>query len=420
VSRADARRPLDGVVVLELGQILAGPFAGQLLAAFGAEVIKVEPPDGGDPIRGWRGLDPDDGTSLWWRSLGRSKRAVAIDLAVPRGQSLVRRLARQADVLIENFKPGTLERWGLGPEILCTENPALVFARISGFGQSGPYSKRPGYASVCEAFGGLRHLTGAPGEVPVRSNVSLGDSLAGLNAALGILLALRARDRDPERRGQVIDVAIFESVFGVLESTVPEFDRLGVVRGPSGTTITGVVPSNAYPSADGRQVVIGANNTANYRRLMRAAGRADLADDPELATNPGRVARQAEIDAAVAAWTRTLPADEVVRRLEAASVPASTIFTVADMDADPHYAARELFERLPVGEREVAFPAVGPKLDRTPARSAWAGRDLGADTREVLRARLGLGDLEIDALARDGVVAAEGAARTGRRKGAAS
>jgi crotonobetainyl-CoA:carnitine CoA-transferase CaiB-like acyl-CoA transferase len=404
-ERAGSRRPLDGVVVLELGQILAGPYAGQLLAAFGAEVIKVEPPDGGDPIRTWRGLDPDDGTSLWWRSLGRNKRAVAIDLAVPRGQSLVRRLARQADVLIENFKPGTLEQWGLGPEILCTENPALVFARISGFGQTGPYSRRPGYASVCEAFGGLRHLTGTPGEVPVRSNVSLGDSLAGLQAALGILLALRARERDPEGRGQVVDVAIFESVFGVLESTLPEFDRLGQVRGPSGTTITGVVPSNAYPSADGRQVVIGANNTANYRRLMRAAGRADLADDPALAANPGRVARQAEIDAALAAWSATLAADEIVRRLEAASVPASTIYTVADMMADPHYVARELFERLPVGEREIAFPTVGPKLERTPARDEWAGRELGTDTRQILRTRLGLADSEIDALAREGVVA---------------
>lgn len=397
--------PLAGVVVLELGQILAGPYAGQLLAAFGAEVIKVEPPEGGDPIRGWRGLDPEDGTSLWWRSLGRNKETVAIDLADPRGQSLVRRLARQADVVIENFKPGTLERWGLGPEILTTENPSLVFARISGFGQTGPYSRRPGYASVCEAFGGLRHLTGTPGEVPVRPNLSLGDSLAGLEAALGILLALRARDHDPHRRGQVIDVAIFEAVFSVLESTLPELDRLGVVRGPSGTTITGIVPSNAYPTADGRQVVIGANNSANYRRLMRVAGRDDLADDPALATNPGRVERREEIDAALAAWTQTLAADEIVRRLEAASVPASTIYTVADMASDPHYVARGLFERLPVGDHSVAFPAVGPKLERTPARSAWAGRELGADTRRVLSERLRLGAREIDELVAAGVVA---------------
>ncbi len=401
---AESRRPLDGVRVLELGQILAGPFAGQILAAFGAEVIKVEPPAGGDPIRSWRGLDPDDGTSLWWRSLGRNKRAVAIDLGVPEGQELARRLALQADVLIENFKPGTMERWGLGPEPLRAANPALVYCRVSGFGQTGPYSSRPGYASVCEAFGGLRHLTGYPGELPVRANLSLGDSLAGLQAALGILLALRARDADPERRGQVVDVAIFEAVFSMLESVVPEFDRLGEVRGPSGTTITGVVPSNAYRANDGRPVVLGANNSANFRRLMRAIGRADLADDAELADNPGRVARQSEIEAAIEAWASTLAADEIVAQLERAAVPASTIFSVADMAADPHYAARGLFERLPVGAHEVAFPALGPKLSETPARSEWAGRELGADTRAVLQERLGLSDAELDELERAGVV----------------
>jgi crotonobetainyl-CoA:carnitine CoA-transferase CaiB-like acyl-CoA transferase len=398
-------RPLDGVVVLELGQILAGPYAGEILAAFGAEVLKVEPPAGGDPIRSWRGLDPEDGVSLWWRSLGRNKRAVAIDLGEPRGQSLVRRLARQADVLIENFKPGTLEKWGLGPEILCTENPGLVYARVSGFGQTGPYARRPGYASVCEAFGGLRHLTGMPGEVPVRSNLSLGDSLAGLWAALGILLALRARDADPARRGQMVDVAIFEAVFAMLESTVPEFDRLGAVRGPSGTTITGVVPSNAYPCADGRSVVVGANNTANFRRLMTAIGRSDLAAEASLAANPARVARQRELDDAIAAWTRTLAADEVVEHLVRASVPASTIFSVADMFADPHYRARGLFERREVNGRMLALPAMTPKLSRTPAAIEWAGRELGADTRAVLRERAGLTDGEIDALAAAGVVA---------------
>jgi crotonobetainyl-CoA:carnitine CoA-transferase CaiB-like acyl-CoA transferase len=399
-----APRPLDGVVVVELGQILAGPFAGQILAAFGAEVIHVEPPGAGDPIRRWRGLDPEDGTSLWWRALGRNKLSVAIDLAVPRGQELVRRLARQADVVIENFRPGTLERWGLGPEVLLDETPSLVLVRVSGFGQTGPYAQRPGYASVGEAFGGLRHLTGNPGERPVRPNLSLGDSLAGLQAALGALLALRARDADAERRGQVVDVAIFEAVFAMLEATVPEHDRLGAVRAPSGATITGVVPSGAYPSADGREVVIGANNTANYRRLMNAVGRADLADDPELATNPGRVARREEVDGAIAAWTRTLAAATIVERLVAAAVPASTIYTVADMAADPHYAARGLFERLPVGGRDVAFPAPGPRLSRTPARSEWAGRELGADTRAVLATRLGLGDGVIDELARAGVV----------------
>ncbi len=406
--RPAGRRPLDGLVVLELGQILAGPFAGMILAAFGAEVIKVEPPVGGDPIRGWRGLDPDDGTSLWWRSLGRDKRAVAIDLRRAEGQSLARELARGADVLIENFKPGTMERWGLGPEVLRADNPGLVYARVSGFGQTGPYAERPGYAAVCEAFGGLRHLTGIPGEPPVRANLSLGDSLAGLHAALGILLALRARDGDPERRGQVVDVAIFESVFAVLESVVPEFDRLGEVRGPSGATITGVVPSNAYPTADGREVVIGANNSANFRRLMACAGRPDLGEAPELATNPGRVARQREIDEAIATWTRTLASGEVVARLAAASVPASTAYTVADMAADPHFAARGLFERLEVGGRPLALPAVGPRLSETPARSMRAGSELGSDTRAVLEEKLGLDEAAIAALAEAGVIRTDG------------
>ena len=399
------RRPLDGLVVLELGQILAGPFAGTILGAFGAEVIKVEPP-GGDPIRGWRGLDPEDGVSLWWRSLGRDKRAVAIDLAREEGQELARGLARRADVLIENFRPGTMERWGLGPERLLADHPGLVYARISGFGQTGPYAARPGYASVCEAFGGLRHLTGTPGEPPVRANLSLGDSLAGLHAALGILLALRARDADPARRGQVVDVAIFESVFAVLESVVPEFDRLGLVRGPSGTTITGIVPSNAYPCADGREVVVGANNSANYRRLMEAVGRPDLAADPALATNPGRVERQEEIDGAIAAWTRTHAAAEVVARLERAGVPASSILDVAEIFADPHFAARGAIQRIDDGGRPLAVPAIGPRLAATPARSARAGAELGAETRAVLAERLGLGDETIDALAAAGVVVA--------------
>jgi crotonobetainyl-CoA:carnitine CoA-transferase CaiB-like acyl-CoA transferase len=395
---------MDGVIVLELGQILAGPFAGEILAAFGAEVWKVEPPEGGDPIRGWRALDPDDGTSLWWRSLGRNKKSVAIDLAAPRGQELARRLALQADVLIENFKPGTLERWGLDPEALRAANPGLVVARVSGFGQSGPYARRPGYAAVCEAFGGLRYLTGVPGAPPVRANLSLGDSLAGLEATIGVLLALRARDADPERRGQTIDVAIFESVFAVLESTVAEFARLGEVRAPSGTTISGVVPSNLYPARDGRSVVIGANNAANFTRLMRAVGRADLADDPTLAANAARVRRQGEIDGAIAAWTRTLGADEIVARLAEVSVPASTVYSVADMAADPHYTARGLFEVVAEGERSFTLPAIGPKLSETPARTDWPGRALGADTRAVLMGALGLDETEINDLAEGRVI----------------
>ena len=394
-------RPLSGLRVLELGQILAGPFAGAMLAYFGADVVKVEPPGSGDPIRSWRLLD-DDGTSLWWRSLGRNKRCVTLDLGVPEGQGLARRLAARADVLIENFRPGTMERWGLGPEQLCAENPGLIFARISGFGQTGPYAARPGYASVCEAFGGLRHLTGEPGEVPVRANLSLGDSLAGLHAVIGILLALESRRRSG--RGQVVDAAIFESVFNVLESVVPEFDRAGAVRGPSGRTVSGIVPSNAYPTADGEWVVVGANNSANFRRLMQAIGRADLAADPELELNPGRVRRQAELDEAITLWTQSQPAAVVVERLVAAAVPASTIYTVADMFADPHYRARGLFESVEAAGRALIMPAMLPRLAESPGATDWAGPELGAHNVEVYCAELGLTADELGQLRRRGVI----------------
>ena len=394
-------RPLSGLRVLELGQLLAGPFAGAMLAYFGADVVKVEPPGSGDPIRSWRLLD-DDGTSLWWRSLGRNKRCVTLDLAAAEGQALARRLAGRADVLIENFRPGTMEKWDLGPERLQTENPGLIFARISGFGQSGPYASRPGYASVCEAFGGLRHLTGQPHQVPVRANLSLGDSLAGLHAVIGILLALEARRRDG--RGQVVDAAIFESVFNVLESVVPEFDRAGVVRGPSGPTVSGIVPSNAYPTADCEWVVIGANNSANFRRLMQAIGRDDLAADPELAENPGRLRRQAEIDGAIARWTGALPAEAVVERLVAVAVPASTIYTVADMFADPHYRARGLFESVEVAGRALVLPAMAPRLSGSPGGTDWAGPELGAHNVEIFCGELGLAADELAELRRRGVL----------------
>jgi len=396
-----SERPLSGLRVLELGQILAGPFAGAMLAYFGADVVKVEPPGSGDPIRSWRLLD-DDGTSLWWRSLGRNKRCVTLDLGVPEGQGLARRLAARADVLIENFRPGTMERWGLGPEQLCAENPGLIFARISGFGQTGPYAARPGYASVCEAFGGLRHLTGEPGEVPVRANLSLGDSLAGLHAVIGILLALESRRRSG--RGQVVDAAIFESVFNVLESVVPEFDRAGAVRGPSGRTVSGIVPSNAYPTADGEWVVVGANNSANFRRLMQAIGRADLAADPELELNPGRVRRQAELDEAITLWTQSQPAAVVVERLVAAAVPASTIYTVADMFADPHYQARGLFESVEAAGRALVLPAMLPRLAESPGATDWAGPELGAHNVEVYCAELGLTADELGQLRGRGII----------------
>jgi crotonobetainyl-CoA:carnitine CoA-transferase CaiB-like acyl-CoA transferase len=361
-------RPLDGIRVLELGQLMAGPLCGTYLATFGAEVIKVEPP-GGDPVRSWRVLD--EGVSLWWRSLARNKRCVTLDLRTEDGRAAVRRLAARADVLVENFRPGRMESWGLGPQDLRPLNPDLVYVRVSGFGQDGPYAARRGFASVCEAMGGLRHVTGQPGEVPVRANLSLGDTLAGWQAALGTLLALLRRER--AGGGQVVDVSIFESVVEVMEAAIPEADRCGVVRGPSGTTITGVVPTDAYPCADGRHVVIGGNGDSIFVRLMRVAGREDMAADERYATNPGRVEHRREIDEALAAWTSTLPSAEVVGRLVEAGVPAGPIQDATDLLADPHLGARGRLEQVEVEGRPLVLPALGPKLSDTPGRTDWPG-----------------------------------------------
>ncbi len=396
------RRPLDGVRVLELGQLLAGPFAGCILGYFGAEVIKVEPPGAGDPLRGWRVLQR--GTSLWWRSLARNKKCITLNLRESRGRSLARRLADEADVLIENFRPGTMEKWGLGPDELKRTNPRLVYARISGYGQTGPYASRPGFASVCEGIGGLRHLNGFPGGPPVRTNLSLGDSLSGLHAALGILLALIERDGDAPSEGQVVDVALFESVFNLLEGVVPEYDGAGVVRGPSGSTVTGIVPTNTYRCEDGKYVVIGGNADSIFVRLMNAAGRADLAHDPRLADNAGRVEHEEEIDRAISAWTATLESDEVVERLAAEAVPAGPIYSVADMARDPHFQARGLFESVEIDGKPLQVPAITPRLSATPGRTDWPGPEVGAHTEEILGERLGLSQAEIETLRREGIV----------------
>ncbi len=396
------RRPLDGVRVLELGQLLAGPFAGCILGYFGAEVIKVEPPGAGDPLRGWRVLQR--GTSLWWRSLARNKKCISLNLRESRGRSLARRLADEADVLIENFRPGTMEKWGLGPDELKRTNPRLVYARISGYGQTGPYASRPGFASVCEGIGGLRHLNGFPGAPPVRTNLSLGDSLSGLHAALGILLALIERDGDAPSEGQVVDVALFESVFNLLEGVVPEYDGAGVVRGPSGSTVTGIVPTNTYRCEDGKYVVIGGNADSIFVRLMNAAGRADLAHDPRLADNAGRVEHEEEIDRAISAWTATLESDEVVERLAAEAVPAGPIYSVADMARDPHFQARGLFESVEIDGKPLQVPAITPRLSATPGRTDWPGPEVGAHTEEILGERLGLSQAEIETLRREGIV----------------
>lgn len=395
-------RPLEGVRVLELGQLIAGPFATCLLAYFGAEVIKIEPPGSGDPLRVWRVLD--EGTSLWWRSLGRNKKCITLDLYHERGRQLARQLADRVDILVENFRPGTLEKWGLGPDNLRQTNPGLIYARISGYGQTGPYASRPGFASVCEGIGGLRYINGFPGQPPVRPNLSLGDTLAGMQAVIGILLAYIQRHKPAETTGQVVDVAIYEAVFNVLEAVVPEYSGAGVIREPSGSTLTGIVPTNTYRCQDGKYVIIGGNGDSIFQRLMRAAGRPDLATDPRLANNAGRVQHEAEIDAAITAWTAQHESDEVLQQLEAASVPAGPIYNVVDMMHDPHFQARGLFQQVEVNGKPLTIPALPPFLSATPGGTTWPGPEVGAHNREVFGALLGLSAAEIDALQQAGVV----------------
>jgi len=408
LSSATDNRPLAGVRAIEMGQLIAGPFTGTILAYFGAEVIKIEPPGKGDPIRVWRELDTD-GTSPWFRSIGRNKKSVALNLKSEEGQAIVRELAAKSDVLIENFRPGTLEKWSLGPESTQTINPSLIYARLSGYGQSGPYSSKPGFASVCEAFGGFRHVNGFDDRPPVRPNLSMGDTLAGIHAALGVVMALFAREKGKASgrppTGEVVDVAIYESVFNLMEGIVPEYDRKGVVRQPSGSTLTGIVPTNTYPCADGKYVVIGGNGDSIYQRLMVAAGRADLAEDPRLASNPGRVTHQGEIDSAIEAWTRTLPMAEVLSALEGANVPGGPIYSVEDMATDPQYAARGMFEEIEANGRPLKVPALCPVMQHGRGRTDWAGPELGEHTREVLEGLLSMPPERVDALIAAGAVA---------------
>ncbi len=386
--------PLAGIRVLELGQLIAGPFAGAVLGYFGAEVIKVEPLNG-DPLRNWRVLR--DGTSLWWYSLGRNKKSVAIDLQTDTGRELVRKLASECDVLIENFKPGTMEKWGLGPADLKALRPDLIYTRVSGYGQSGPYASKPGFASVCEAIGGLRYVNGFPDRPPVRPNLSLGDSLAGLHAIIGVLLGLIARapwsrSGQAGQRGQVVDVAIYESVFNMLEGVVPEFFGAGVVREPSGSTLTGIVPSNTYLCADGKHVVIGANGDSLFQRLMRAIGKPEWASDPRFANNAGRVRHEKEIDAVISAWTSAHDSEAVLRTLDEISVPGGPIYSIKDMAADPHFNARGLFQTVEVEGEPLQIPAIPPFLSDTPGATQTPGPALGEHTDEVLRTLIGADD----------------------------
>ena len=397
---SDVQRPLDGVRVIEMGQLLAGPFTGTILAYFGAEVIKVEPP-GGDPIRGWRQVR--DGTSLWYRSLGRNKKSVTLDLKCERGRELALKLLESADVAIENFRPGMMEKWGLGPEQVKARNPGLVYARISGYGQTGPYAGKPGYASVTEGFGGFRYINGEPGKAPVRPNISLGDTVAAIHAALGIALALIQRAR-PGGEGQVIDVALFEAVFNLMEGIVPEYDGAGVIREPSGTTVTGIVPTNTYRCDDGKYVVIGGNGDSIFKRLMVAAGRSDMAENSAMADNAGRIIHEEEIDEALALWCASHCSAHIINTLEQERVPVGPIYSVEDMMADPQYQARGLFESVEIDGKPLKIPAIMPRLGTTPGRTDWPGLAIGSHNDEILGGLLQLEEAELEQLRAEGVI----------------
>jgi formyl-CoA transferase len=398
----DDSLPLNDVRVVELGQLLAGPFCGQLLGDFGAEVIKVEDPGSGDPMRQW-GREKPYGKSLWWPVVARNKKSVTANLRTPEGQDLVRRLVAEADVLLENFRPGTLERWGLSPEELWEINPGLVVTRVTGFGQSGPYASRAGYGSIGEAMGGIRYVTGDPDRPPARAGISLGDSLAAIFACLGTLVSLHQRERTG--RGQVVDSAIYEAVLAMMESLVPEYQIAGYQRERTGTTLPNVSPSNVYPTADGEMVLIAANQDTVFRRLAQAMEQPALATDERYATHGARGQNMAELDELIAQWSATVKAEELLERLHDNGVPAGRIFKARDMLADPHFAAREAIVRLAHPELgEFAMHNVVPKLSASPGRVRHVGPELGEHNEEIYRDLLGLDDDALSSLRAAGVI----------------
>jgi formyl-CoA transferase len=376
------RKPLHGVRVLEMGQLIAGPFAAKMMAEFGAEVIKIEPPGVGDPLRKWRLLH--EGTSVWWAAQSRNKQSVTLDLRTPEGQDVVRALVRDCDVLIENFRPGAMEVWGLGWEALHAINPRLVMLRVSGYGQDGPYRDRPGFGVIGEAMGGLRHLSGEPGRTPVRVGVSIGDSLSALHGVIGILLALRHRDQHGGE-GQMIDVALYESVFNMMESLLPEYSVFGAVREPAGSSLPGIAPTNAYQCADGKYALIAGNGDGIFRRLMDVIGRPDLRDDPALARNDGRVGQVSRLDAAIGAWTSQRTLEQALEGLNGAGIPAGRVYDIADIAADPHYQARNMLLDAQLDDgTPVKLPGILPKLSATPGEVRQPAPRLGQHTDEVL------------------------------------
>jgi len=391
--------PLSGLKVIEMGQLIAGPFAAKTLADFGADIVKIEPPKLGDALRKWRLLK--DGTSIWWQVQSRNKRSLSLDLKQTEAQEIVRALVKESDVLIENFRPGTLEGWGLDPQDLLKINPRLIVLRISGYGQTGPYRDKPGFGVVAEAMGGLRHLTAEPGRVPVRVGISIGDTLASLHGVIGILLALQERHQSGE--GQVIDIALYEAVFNCMESLLPEYSAFGEVRQAAGSALPGIAPTNAYLCADGGYVLVAGNGDSIFKRLMKLIGRDDLGNDPQLENNEGRVKRVVELDQAIGEWAKTLTTDKALEALDAVAVPAGRIYTVADIAQDPHYKARGNIETIQMHDgTKVEVPGVIPKLSRTPGSIRTLAPDIGQNTDEILRG-IGLSDTQIASLKERGV-----------------
>lgn len=391
--------PLAKLKVIEMGQLIAGPFAAKTLADFGADVIKIEPPNVGDALRKWRLLK--NGTSVWWQVQSRNKRSLSLDLKLVEAQEIVRTLVKEADVLIENFRPGTLEGWGLDPQKLLELNPRLIVLRISGYGQTGPYRDKPGFGVVAEAMGGLRHLTAEPGRVPVRVGISIGDTLASLHGVIGILLALQERHHSGQ--GQIIDIALYEAVFNCMESLLPEYSAFGEVRQAAGSALPGIAPTNAYLCADGGYVLVAGNGDSIFKRLMAVIGRDDLGSDPQLENNDGRVKRVAELDGAIGEWAKTVSTDKALEILDSVSVPAGRIYTIADIASDPHYKARGNIETIQMQDgSKLDVPGVIPKLSRTPGSIKTLAPDIGENTDEILRG-LGLNEFQVTSLKERGV-----------------
>ncbi|MGX9134872.1 CaiB/BaiF CoA transferase family protein [Rummeliibacillus sp. JY-2-4R] len=397
--------PLNGLKVLELGSLIAGPFAGRLMADFGAEVIKVEPPEKGDPIRKWRMLH--NGTSLWWYVQSRNKQSISLDLRQEEAQKIIRELSKEVDIIIENFKPGTLEQWGIGYEDLKKINPQIIMVRVSGYGQDGPYRNKPGFGSIGEAMGGIRYLTGYPDRPPTRVGISLGDSVTALYAVMGALMAVYHRDQS-EGEGQCIDVALYESIFSLMESTVPEYDQFGMIRERTGSTLPGIVPSNTYLCKDGKYIVIGANGDGIFKRLMDALERPDLRDDQRYSSNDGRVKNAEFLDEVIGGWAKEHNLDEALEVLDTYKIPAGSIYNVEDMMNDPHFQAREMIYDMDVeGLGKLKVPGIVPKLSKTPGSIQWAGPRIGEHTEKVLKEKLGISDKKYNELANSGVIAGE-------------